>query len=609
MFIVYTLKKKYWPKNEKIFLANRSLKFNLSEQDHKLYNILGDTPQPFVSDKELREAYKDIHIIAQSILNKLIKKMNIIHNVNMTDRYWKSYLGFWTYDYVSYIFHTYSLLRNIKSFNKKIKVAKFKTLNSINIPIDYVDFNVSTGKGSDDEYNQLIFASIAESLNINTVDLTNECMNVDHLSVNNENKKLKFRKKIGLIFILKKIYYFFHKILELFFIKKVKIINYCTGFPIKFQFSLFFKSKFRILELPYRRMEHHHYPNRMINLKVRKFLSLGNKDNSELENLMLKMIEYSIPRAFIENYKDIVIYSEKFFFMKPDVIYSPNSWWADHAFVHWASMARDKSAKTISGLHSGPNFLERDIALSEFEISNTDFYIGWAKKRYLNQNILTAPSNILIKYSNKKRNPTDSLLYLGANCTNYENRIFEDFPSYMTDQINFFNSLPSDILNKIKVRIHPEDTGWKFKQSLILKCNNLLFVNEEKYSDQIFNSRLCIVSYLGTTVYETISLNIPTIIFISPKFSTLLKANQNFKQFPLIQKMHKDLQMLKSIGILHENFESAVSWLNLNFNKIEEWWSSEKCQRAVLKFRDDYSSISSDPISDWYKILESTIRS
>ena len=57
MFIVYTLKKKYWPKNEKIFLANRSLKFNLSEQDHKLYNILGDTPQPFVSDKELREAY------------------------------------------------------------------------------------------------------------------------------------------------------------------------------------------------------------------------------------------------------------------------------------------------------------------------------------------------------------------------------------------------------------------------------------------------------------------------------------------------------------------------------------------------------------------------
>ena len=73
--------------------------------------------------------------------------------------------------------------------------------------------------------------------------------------------------------------------------------------------------------------------------------------------------------------------------------------------------------------------------------------------------------------------------------------------------------------------------------------------------------------------------------------------------------MHEDLQMLKSIGILHENFESAVSWLNLNFNKIEEWWSSEKCQHAVLKFRDDYSSISSDPISDWYKILESTIRS
>ena len=130
-------------------MGNRSIRFNLSKDDFKSYNIQGDVDPPFIDSYEIIEAYSNIGIISDQLIKKISKKMNQIHSINLSEEYWRSYIGFWVYDYIAYIYYCYHHLKKLKNNYADLKVLKSNLFYPEKPPIDYLHFNTLSGFGGD----------------------------------------------------------------------------------------------------------------------------------------------------------------------------------------------------------------------------------------------------------------------------------------------------------------------------------------------------------------------------------------------------------------------------------------------------------------------------
>ena len=65
----------------------------------------------------------------------------------------------------------------------------------------------------------------------------------------------------------------------------------------------------------------------------------------------------------------------------------------------------------------------------------------------------------------------------------------------------------------------------------------------------------------------------------------------------------KDLEILTDAQIFHPNYESAVNFINKNYENIDDWWNSDKTQKARSFFCKKYASVSNNKINNLVKIL------
>lgn len=94
------------------------------------------------------------------------------------------------------------------------------------------------------------------------------------------------------------------------------------------------------------------------------------------------------------------------------------------------------------------------------------------------------------------------------------------------------------------------------------------------------------VDHLGTTMLESISLGIPTVVVIEKRLTMY----------------HPDAQgvmvSLEQAGIIHYCPVSAAAFINERFSTIDEWWQSEAVQTALTTFRRRFAWPSHTPEKD-----------
>ena len=90
-------------------------------------------------------------------------------------------------------------------------------------------------------------------------------------------------------------------------------------------------------------------------------------------------------------------------------------------------------------------------------------------------------------------------------------------------------------------------------------------------------SKIVIITYNGTSVLQTLSMNIPTIIFWDPKF------------WELTDDAHRIFLQLEKNKIFHRSAESAVEFLNKVYDNIDDWWLSDEVQESVDTFCSNYA--------------------
>ena len=106
---------------------------------------------------------------------------------------------------------------------------------------------------------------------------------------------------------------------------------------------------------------------------------------------------------------------------------------------------------------------------------------------------------------------------------------------------------------------------------------------------ELCKSRLCVATYNGTTILETLSANFPTLGF------------WNFDHWPLRESARPYFEDLCKVGIFHKTPESAVKKVNEIYRNPQKWWHSSEVQEAKNKFCHRFALISENWLKEWKK--------
>jgi putative transferase (TIGR04331 family) len=107
----------------------------------------------------------------------------------------------------------------------------------------------------------------------------------------------------------------------------------------------------------------------------------------------------------------------------------------------------------------------------------------------------------------------------------------------------------------------------------------------------MLSSKLVVVTYNATVILEALTLNIPIIAFWD--FNITLMSDEAIS-------LH---QPLIDANILFRTPESAANQINLIYNKIEDWWYTEKVQNAINNFLNTFAN-TDNPINNLNSIVK-----
>lgn len=508
---------------------------------------------------------KSILNISLKIENKLVKviykTLNQLHNIDYSEKQWKIIFGHWLRLYIRVFSNRYIHLTKIL---KKKKIDYFiynedLTNKESNEIINFVE------KIKNDNFNDEIYKKIIDF----------------------KSKKIKIKKKIIKSGVNKNRKFNIFKLFNLFFYKNDKIfisepyLNKKDNILLHINLGIFPRfwdnSKFS------------NYSD--INLKMRNILKNKIKRNQKnLESFLLSNIFDYMPKAYLEDFKNISEYAKKKFPKNPKIILTANSFFFNETFKNYVAQNYKKSKYCV--LQHGNNYQSHfDEHNNSIEENTSHYFLSWFKSPKSKKYIATCMQKKIVK---KKIGQNLLILHWPFD---QRDKIWDSFDEYTL------------YIKKIEIMLHKiatikEVNSISYRVSLnhenIDKLNYFKKISkkikfdfsENTYQKSINNSKIAVFTYNSSGFYENLSNNIPSIMLIDKNY--LMELNITSR---------KHFKNLIKCNIIFTDVNNLYNFLKKNWNSIEDWWESDPTKFSVKTFVK-YNAISSEhPI----KIISSKI--
>jgi putative transferase (TIGR04331 family) len=587
MYLVTSALREFWPQSGSVWLLSPGC--SPDPDDHVLDSglaVKGIVSDPFKDKQEIARAYSEICRITEDLIRLLAGRLNIVHNTNHSERYWRTHIGFWALQFVSMVYDRYARLLNAKSEIDGVVVISSND-KDLATPSDTLDFYV---EATDDLFNHQICTFLCKKLDITIVD--------SRLVVSERKPKYSLGHKGSFIRnCIKEVMYFGYAVLNSIVARHADVVMVSSYLPRTFEAALLLISRGKIFPLQL-------HPKKMymgvssaspINQAARSILSSIPDSNCGITSLVIEMVNTCLPKVFVEDYDKLCSQSDSIYKnYRPKVIYSANVWWYDETFKHWAAKCQEQGTKLVTGTHGGGAFIHKYRIFEMLEISISDYYLTWGWTDPKDPNVLEIPANILVNVSRRtKRVSSSCILYVGTIVPRYNVGSLENFSHYIKLQERFFKNIHHSLVKNLLVRMHHLDFNWKMKRRLVKVLPTIQFDNwKVPFRKRIHNVRICVFDYLSTTFAEALASNIPTVLFFDEA------------SYTIFENMTPYFQALKDVHILHETPEDAGAWVVHVYDHTESWWLSESCQKAVKDFCYLYARTSKKPLKDWKNILD-----
>ncbi len=220
----------------------------------------------------------------------------------------------------------------------------------------------------------------------------------------------------------------------------------------------------------------------------------------------------------------------------------------------------------------------------------SDIYLTWGWKDHNN----THPIGILRPLGPKrnKKKKCENLLFIGKSIRSYSYLLDSNSgacqsDSYLNDCFSIINSLRDDIKKNLIVRFKPVKKGWDEKERFEdLLSERKIDIGKKSIFSVVKNTKLYLAAYNGTGYLESLSMNIPTILFSTP-FDEKLRNS-----------CIEDFNLLEENKIYFKDPILASNHINQIWDDVDNWWYSENVQRARKHFCFKYSRSNSKILND-----------
>lgn len=518
---------------------------------------------------ERKTIEKKIIFYEKTIYPKLCKILNHFHNTNKSKKYYSYIIDAWLRRYLVVMLNRFLTINKFLKYNRSkiydINLEIYKTLKPPTDSLSAMEFF------DDPKVNDWIYIQALRSFNLNS----KVKIKIKNTKNSKSKKNLQFGKNIISVFYNK-----INNIIQKYFSSSDKKLFIGTRMPLLKEaiINLYF---FQFPKV-WKRVKIIYSEDADLNLRKKlKDLLISNfskRQNKELK-FLIKNLFYMMPTSFLENFTNVKESVHKSYLpKKPDLIFTSNNFDSDEGFKFYLAEQKERNPalKYIVGQHGiGYNILSSKTDFPERETA--DNVLVWGKyKDHKNQ----IPGFIL-KSSKINYNKNGKILiictHLGYRIDYWDTNYF--FHKDFMKKISFLNEFKKKSLyQNVILRLRPNFERFGYNEKIKIKKRfPKIYIDTSKNINKLYaDSRLVIHFYLATTFLETVSNNIPSIIFIDEE-----KHNFNKKTVSLFKSLKKN-------NILFNDSKMMYKFIEKNYNNLERWWYSKKTQHSLNVFRDNY---------------------
>lgn len=553
-----------WPSNksEILFLGRWCLLHNR----RKFWNSFNYTVAEYHwNDRyKLYKDYQYIQKIYDDLLCQLSDVLNRFNKTNYSHRFWRILIGPWLLLFIEILFDRYSMIKEVLDKSKNLKV----------ISQDVSQYESAFNDMSDllfvfasDEWNEIVYSQIIEHFE-SEIEIQKIKSNINFNNVLLKKQKLKSK----CINYFNKLQGIFTRDDEIFFISDYLGLSRSTECQIKL---MQFPKLWRKIESPRIIIDYEMRDELIVNISE----GVDDANNNDFYTLIKKLIAFHVPKTYLEGFKYLQEKSRELSWpSKPRAIFTANAFYSDDIFKHWASSKVENGSKLVTAQHGGHYGIGLLESTEEHQLKISDKYLSWGWDKKGNNSINKFGIIKPIKKRDKLRRDGNILLVLNSN-PRYSYRLFS-FPigahqniSYIDDQILFISSLNKELFKKLNVRLYSNDYGNCTSDILREKFNKINFISSKKKLCRLITKSKYFVSTSNSTSFlESLSSNIPTIVFWDPYYNEIRKSAEKY------------FTILENAGIFHKNPFSAAQHINATWDTTDSWWFSNKTQDAVNIF-------------------------
>ena len=583
LFLITTAEKASWRYNSSILFLGEWCKTYENKSDRKTFNAkVAD--YHWDDRKKVFNDYKYLRNIYEKLLVDLSKALNSFHRTNHSLRYWRILIGPWLLYFTEMLFDRWETIHNTISKHQISNTIIIETPKELVIPKDMSDFKKLY---SSDLWNHVMYSNIIRnhtSLNYQIID--------------HESNLLFNKFKAGKTSI-------FFKKLKLYLRKSLYlIINNFSRNEDAVLVDTYLDSKIELLlqmslkQFPVIRSKTDEIEFIEPDLHLRKQIPTLLSNQKGFEKFLRTIIFDNIPTSYLEGYKRLILKVKSLNWpQKPKFIFTCAAYNMDEVFKAWAAKCVDKGSPLFIGQHGGNLGSALWTSSEDHEVAISDRYITWGS---YNGNPKQYPLGIIKNLYGKiwKYDCSGELLIIN-NMTPRYSYVMSSIPIAskqrkisIKKQFEFVDHLSQNITTQLKVRIFNPDWGWCQTERWKNKFPNIkLDLADKPLKNSISKSRLIIVNCNGTVLLETLSMNIPTIIFWDPNLNEIRPSAQPF------------FNKLASAEILFYNPEDAAKKVNQIWDNVNDWWFSNKTQEARKIFCSKFANQPKKPLQKLKKSL------
>lgn len=527
---------------------------------------------PISSIEEKQRRFEFVDSIFEPLLHDLAGSLNALHNTNHSIRYWRVFTGLWLHQFLDIAYSRWCRLDAVLE-SAQVTSASIPQISQVHAcPPNRREF--MSGLQSE-HWNSAIFAFFLRRM------LTFELTEYPSASQPKPVKPPSPKPRVAKMFIQ----------------GLTKLVN-ARGSAV---LTTTYLPRFAELKLAARfgqlptLWDNDEFVPDTFSMELRAQINLNSPAYIGFESAVRALIPLQIPKTVIEGYLEMLNrVDRKKLPRRPKIIFTANRHASNDSFALWAAAKAEGGSRLVLGQHGGlygEGLFPTRHEQHEIAVSDTYVTWGWNDSRY--KNISPGPAFINIgkrpcedSIDAARENLlliTDSTLRYGKYCWDGT----EEGTQYLNDQASTIMALDDIIKSHVVVRLYDSNARDDIAHGLFWRNkfpNVELSDGNSSIAIQHAKARLVVCTTLGTSQIETMSQNVPTLIFCNPLIvTTRHEATDIFEG-------------LKTVGIYHETPESLSRHINTIWHNVDEWWQSPTTQHARRVYCWTYSRSVDFPI-------------